>query len=105
MIDDFGELNFLFSRLALIARQFQSYMINKYPTNFDTIENFQQLINETMIQQINLLNDYSSWSDCESSRAIKEDVIPYITADNPYVVQYTNLYTFTGKVISNVINI
>ena len=55
-----------------------------------------------MTQQRNLLVDYNSWSDCEASKSINEDLIPYITVDNPYVVQYTNLYAFTGEIISNV---
>ena len=103
-IDNIGELCYLLSRLALITRQFQLSRINKYP-DFDTLKNFQVLIDNALIQQNNLLIDYSSWSDCKGSDAIKDNVIPYVTYSSPYVVQYTNLYTFTYEVISNVINI
>ena len=30
------------------------------------------------------------------------NVVPYVTFDNPYSVQYTNLYILTGEIISNV---
>ena len=104
MIDHISELSFLISRLALITRQFQLSYTQNYSA-FDTIAEFQLLINNTMIQQSNLLTDYNSGSDCEVSNSIIDDVIPYITSDSPYIVQYTNLYAFTGKIISNVINI
>ena len=103
-IANIGELCYLLSRLALITRQFQLSRTNEY-VDFDTLKNFQVLIDNALIQQNNLLIDYSSWSDCKGSDAIKDNVIPYVTYSSPYVVQYTNLYTFTYEVISNVINI
>ena len=102
VIGNIGELSFLISRIALITRQFQNSKTNKY-ANYDTAEDFQQILNETIIQQSNLLTDYASWSDCKGSQSINQDVIPYITFENPFVVKYTNLYSFVGDIIYNVI--
>ena len=102
VIGNIGELSFLISRLALITRQFQVIKTNKY-ANYDTSENFQLIINNTIIQQNNLLIDYPSWSDCKGSQSIHQDAIPYITFENPFVVKYTNLYSFVGDIIYNVI--
>ena len=103
-INDIGELYYLVSRLTLITRQFQVSRSHNYP-DFDTIEDFKLLINNTLLQRSNILIDYSSWSDCKGSNAIKESIIPFVTFDNPYTVRYTNLYDLTGEIISNVKNI
>ena len=58
-INDIGELCYLVSRLALITRQFQISRTQKI-ADLDTIENFRLLINNTLLQQSNLLIDYNS---------------------------------------------
>ena len=58
-IANIGELCYLLSRLALITRQFQLSRTNEY-VDFDTLKNFQVLIDNALIQQNNLLIDYSS---------------------------------------------
>ena len=98
-----GQLNYLISQLALISRQFEISYINGMGEIY-TIDRFISIINQTQIQQANILTDYSSWSYCPSSNAINNDVIPYVTYEHPSITLYTNLYGFTEKMIANVIN-
>ena len=97
-----GQLNYLISELAVIARQFDINYHNRMGDIY-TIEQFQSIINETGIQQNNILKDYDSWSYCKSSEIVKNNVIPYVTFENPTVTKYTNLFHFTEEIIQNVI--
>ena len=97
-----GQLNYLISELAVIARQFDINYHNGMGDIY-TIDQFQSIIDETTKQQNNILIDYDSWSYCKSSEIVKNNVIPYVTFENPTITQYTNLYQFTDQVITNVI--
>ena len=97
-----GELSFLISKIAVIARQFDISYDSGMSTIYTT-EIFQSYINQTQIQHDNLLLDYESWSFCKSSDIINKNILPYVTFDNPSVMKYTNLYDFTGRFIQNVI--
>ena len=101
-IMNIGELNYYISQLALISRQFDINYRNGMGDIY-TIDRFLSIINSTKVQQANLLADYNSWSYCKSSDAIKDDVIPYVTFENPSKMMYTNLYLFIGEIIKNVI--
>ena len=97
-----GQLSYYISQLAVISRQFDI----SYDTGMGdiyTIEEFISILNQTQIQQSNLLLDYPSWSYCQSSDVITKDLIPYISIENPSKIMYTNLYEFTDKMIKNVI--
>ena len=104
VINNLGELCFWFSRLALITRQFK-HTTAKNSTDYDSVSDFQYIIDNIEIQQNNLLTDYDSWSGCKGSESINQDIIPYVTFANPYVIQHTNLYEFTEDIIDNVKNI
>ena len=99
---DIGELCYDMSQVAVMCRQFD--------INYDTgmgdiysINEIKLMINQIQIQQNNLILDYNSWSYCKSSDVIENDLIPYITYENPSKMLYANLYQFTDMFIKNVI--
>ena len=58
-IINIGELNYLISQLALISREFDLNH-RMQMENFYTIDRFQLIINQTILQQSNLIKDYDS---------------------------------------------
>ena len=97
-----GELNYLISELAVVARQFDISYHNEMGDIY-TIDQFQSIIDETAKQQNNILIDYDSWSYCKSSEIVKNNIIPYVTFENYTVIKFTNLFQFTEEIIRNVI--